>query len=105
MCVCVCTGRGGEQGRGPWGREVGRGSSSIGAKSQCRSDRVGRGVKATAADTGYHAAHAAAAAADAGHVGQVTDAVAATVAAAVGGVEHRGRGLLLLLLRRRVRRA
>lgn len=43
---------------------------------------------AAAADAGYHTANAAAAAADAGHVGQVSDAVAATVAAAVGGVER-----------------
>lgn len=82
----MCTSGGGEQGRGPWCREVGRGSSSIGAKSQrcaggggCGGGGSSSRVK-PASDTTHCAAHVAA---HAGHVGQVADA-AATVAAVVG---------------------
>ena len=78
----MCTSGGGEQGCGPWCREVGRGSSSIGAKSQrCSggggSSRVKSAVASDAADCAAHVV------AHAGHVGQVADA-AATVAAVVG---------------------
>lgn len=82
--MCVCT-SGGEQGCGPWCREVGRGSSSIGAKSQ----RCAGGSRVKSSDTTDCAAHVAA---HVGHVGQVADA-AATVAAVVVQVECRGRGL------------
>lgn len=76
----MCT-SGREQGGGPRCREVGRGSSSIGAKSQRRSDGGGNRVKsADATDcTAHVVAHV-------GHVDQVADA-AATVAAVVGRVE------------------
>lgn len=79
--MCVCTGGGGEQGCGPGCREVGRGSSSIGAKSQrCGGGSGSRVKSAGASDTADRAAHVVA---DVGHVGQVADA-AATVAAVVG---------------------
>lgn len=77
--MCACTSGGGEQGCGPWCREVGRGSSSIGAKSQhCAGGGGGSRVKSAGC-----AAHVAA---HVGHVGQVADA-AATVAAVMGRVE------------------
>lgn len=80
--MCAYTSGGGQQGCGPWCREVGRGSSSIGAKSQRRGGWGSRRVKsAVASDTTDRAAHAVA---HAGHGGQVTDAAAATVAAVVG---------------------
>lgn len=69
---------GGEQGCGPWCREVGRGSSSIGAKSQ----RCAGGSRVKSSDATDCAAHVVA---HVGHVGQVADA--ATVAAVVGRVE------------------
>lgn len=75
----MCTSGGGDQGCGPWCREVGRGSSSIGAKSQ-RCAGGGRVKPTGASDTANCAAHGAA---HVGHVGQVADA-AATVAAVVG---------------------
>lgn len=86
--MCVCTSGGGQQGCGPRCREVGRGSSSIGAKSQrCAGGDDGSRVKsARANDSANCAAHVVA---HVGHVGQVADA-AATVAAVVGRVECGG---------------
>lgn len=83
--VYVCT-SGGEEGCGPRCREVGRGSSSIGAKSQRYAGGGGSRVKsARASDSTNCAAHVVA---HVGHVGQVADA--ATVAAVVGRVECGG---------------
>lgn len=78
------TSGGGEQGCGPRCREVGRGSSSIGAKSQRCAGGNGSIVKSD--DTTDCTAHVVA---HVGHVGQVADA-AATVAAVVGRVVCRG---------------
>ena len=90
--MCRTSG-GGEQGCGPRCREVGRGSSSIGAKSQRRAGGEGSRVKSAGADDATdRAAHVVA---HVGHVNQVADAATATVAAVVGRVERRG-------LRRRV---
>lgn len=85
--MCVCTSGGGEQGCGPRCSEVGRGSSSIGAKSQCCGGSDSSRVKsAGASDTTDCAAHVVAHVGHVGHVGQVADA-AATVAAVVGCVK------------------